>query len=75
MCSIIKKEVLLIAFACEPNKGSEPGVGWNWALYLSKYLNVTVVTRANNRNVIENELKSKFYPNLSFVYYVLMKLH
>src|SRR6185295_12842005 len=24
--------VLLSAYACEPSKGSEPGIGWNWAL-------------------------------------------
>ena len=24
-------KILLSAYACEPNTGSEPNVGWNWA--------------------------------------------
>ena len=27
-------QVLLSAFACEPEKGSEPEVGWQWALQM-----------------------------------------
>ncbi|MNR81953.1 Glycogen synthase [compost metagenome] len=29
------KTVLLSAYACEPGKGSEPGIGWNWACQLA----------------------------------------
>ena len=29
-------KVLLSAYACHPNRGSEPGVGWNWLKELSK---------------------------------------
>jgi len=29
--------VLISAYACEPGKGSEPGVGWNVAREMSKY--------------------------------------
>ena len=28
-------KVLLSAFACEPNLGSEPEVGWKWAVHLA----------------------------------------
>lgn len=45
--------VLLSAYACEPGKGSEPGVGWNIARELSENVNLWVITRANNRNIIE----------------------
>lgn len=48
--------VLLSAYACEPNRGSEPGVGWEWATRLSKGHEVTVLTRSNNRQAIEAEL-------------------
>lgn len=48
--------VLLIAYACEPGRGSEPGTGWNMALGLAKSHQVTVATRANNRPVIEKYL-------------------
>ena len=43
-------KILLSAYACEPNKGSEPGVGWNWALALARRgYDVHVITRSNNR--------------------------
>ncbi len=46
-------KVLLSAYACEPNRGSEPGVGWEWANRLAEFHDVTVLTRANNRDLIE----------------------
>ncbi len=49
--------VLISAYACEPNKGSEPEVGWQWALHMARYHDVTVLTRANNRPAIERELE------------------
>jgi glycosyltransferase involved in cell wall biosynthesis len=49
-------KILLSAYACEPNRGSEPGVGWEWATRLSGRHVVTVLTRANNRKVIEASL-------------------
>jgi glycosyltransferase involved in cell wall biosynthesis len=42
------------AYACEPNKGSEPGVGWNWACQMSRWHEIWVLTRANNRPTIES---------------------
>ena len=49
-------KLLISAYACEPNRGSEPGVGWEWATRLAARHEVTVITRANNRAVIEAEL-------------------
>lgn len=47
-------KILLSAYACEPNKGSEPAVGWNWMLALVEQgHNVFVLTRQNNRPAIE----------------------
>jgi len=65
--------VLLSAYACEPGKGSEPGTGWNTGIGLAKYCDVTVVTRANNRQRIEAELESNpaLKCNLQFIYYDL----
>ena len=37
------KSILLSAYACHPNRGSEPGVGWNWLRELSKYNEVYVL--------------------------------
>lgn len=39
------EHILLIAFAYEPGRGSEPGVGWNMAHALAQQYKVTVVTR------------------------------
>lgn len=49
--------VLLIAYACEPGRGSEPGTGWNMAMGLATRHDLTVATRANNRARIEDELQ------------------
>lgn len=67
-------KVLLSAYACEPNKGSEPGVGWHWAQEIAKLGHeVWVLTRANNRTSIEAALAgcSVRPENLHFVYYDL----
>ena len=45
--------ILVSAYACEPGRGSEPGVGWHFAEEMSKRHSLTVVTRANNRSAIE----------------------
>ena len=60
--------VLLIAYACEPGKGSEQGTGWNLATRLADRHKVTVVTRSNNREVIEAAGEK---PGLSFRYHDL----
>ena len=62
---------LLSAYACEPGRGSEPGVGWNWARQLAQNQEVWVITRANNRGPIEKELEQNPLPNAHFVYYDL----
>ena len=49
-------KLVLSLYACEPNRGSEPGVGWAWALGMAKRHETYVLTRANNRDVIEAEL-------------------
>ncbi len=64
-------KILLSAYACEPNKGSEPGVGWSWAIEYAKCNEVWVLTRDNNRETIEKYIEK--YPeyqnkNLHFVY-------
>ncbi len=52
-------KILLSAYACEPGRGSEPAVGWNWAVHLARLGHeVWVVTRSNNREAIELFLSS-----------------
>lgn len=64
-------KILLSAYACEPGKGSEPGVGWNVAVHLARFHEVWVITRANNRPVIEAELSHTPIPRLHFAYFDL----
>lgn len=66
-------KILLSAYACEPNRGSEPGVGWNWALELEKLGNdVYVLTRTNNKRIIDDYFfQEKKITNLHFIYYDL----
>lgn len=67
-------KVLLSAYACEPGKGSEPGVGWRWAIEIARRGHqVTVLTRANNRGNIEaGMLADPAYPaDIEFAYYDL----
>ncbi|GJL59310.1 MAG: hypothetical protein NPIRA03_21670 [Nitrospirales bacterium] len=66
-------KVLISAYACEPEKGSESGVGWNVALQMAKYHDVWVITRSNNRSSIEAALKRCDQPKPHFLYYDLPK--
>lgn len=69
-------KILLFAYACEPNRGSEPGVGWQWALNMSadKQKEVYVLTRSNNKDVINAYWAGSKCPvNLHFFYYDLPK--
>ena len=63
--------ILLSAYACEPGKGSEPGTGWNLALALANRFDVTVLTRANNREPIEQALELLSGPKPAFIYHDL----
>jgi len=63
-------KILLSAYSCEPNKGSESEVGWRWAKELSaKGNDVYVITRSNNQNNINEELSKIHIKNLKFLYF------
>lgn len=40
--------IALIAYSCDPAKGSEYHLGWNWALHLSRLFELTVITHPRN---------------------------
>jgi glycosyltransferase involved in cell wall biosynthesis len=65
----MRLKVLMSAYACEPDRGSEPEVGWRWALEMAKHHEVTVITRANNQHVIDAGLARAPLPHPSFIYY------
>jgi glycosyltransferase involved in cell wall biosynthesis len=64
---MLRRKVLVSAYACEPGKGSEPGAGWLWALAAARTSDVWVLTRTNNRRAIEADPASAS-PSLRFVY-------
>jgi len=49
-------KVLQIGFACEPERGSEPSVGWNVAWRAAQYGPVWVITDPSHREKIESWL-------------------
>ena len=67
-------KIFVIAFACEPNRTSEPGVGWNIVGELAKRHEITVLTRCNNRDCIEAyiaENPESSYAKIKWEYYDL----
>jgi glycosyltransferase involved in cell wall biosynthesis len=68
-----RKRVLLSAFACEPYKGSEPEVGWQWAMQISRFHDVTVLTRHQYRVPVEKVLNTlpADRPKPDFIYFDL----
>lgn len=50
--------ILINAYACGPNRGSEPGMAWNWCLHLAKYCELHIITEGEFRKEIENVLPS-----------------
>lgn len=67
-------KVLLSAYACQPNRGSEPGVGWNTACDLARHHDVWVLTCAHNRSGIEAVDPRSLPSGLHFVYHDLWSL-
>ena len=46
-------KVLINAYACSPNMGSEPGMSWNWCSHLAKYCELFIITEGEFREKIE----------------------
>ncbi len=67
-----KPRMMVSAYACEPWKGSEIGVGWHWVLELSREFDLWVITRANNREPIERWIADNpGYESIHWVYFDL----
>ena len=54
--------LLLSCYACEPNRGSEPGIGWNWALGMARRHETTVLVNPIHREAIERWLAENALP-------------
>lgn len=70
----MKQRIFVSAYACEPNLGSEIGVGWRWVLEMSKYFELWVLTRESNRKSIEPWLEEHpEFKGIHFLYFDLPK--
>ena len=65
--------VLVSAYACEPGRGSEPGIGWNVVRELAREFDVCVITRTNNRSAIEAAGPGNFVREPRFIYHDLSR--
>lgn len=52
-------KLLLSAYACLPETGSEPGVGWRWAMHLVQFHEVVVLTHERFREGIESYISKR----------------
>lgn len=64
-------KVIVFAFACEPGDGSEPAVGWNFVLAMSKNHDVTVVTHPSHRKPLDAYLMGHPDVRIRAHYYAL----
>lgn len=48
--------ILINAYACSPNMGSEPGMAWNWCVNLAKHCELHIITEGEFRDKIETAL-------------------
>ena len=66
-----KLKIIVSAYGCEPNKGSESGTGWFWVECMAKHFELWVITRSNNEENIVNNISDEIRENVHFVYYDL----
>lgn len=64
-------KVLISAFAFSPLWGSEPAVGWNWAVQIAREHDVTVLTHAYFRAHVDPVLAAPNAPQLQMEYLAL----
>jgi glycosyltransferase involved in cell wall biosynthesis len=67
-------KVLLVGHACCPDRGSEPGLTWNWAWHLSQSHQIHVLTHPQHREEIVTHLSKHPNPNLQFSWVTLPSL-
>lgn len=61
--------ILINAYACSPNMGSEPGMAWNWCVNLAKYCEIHIITEGEFRDKIEAILSTLPQGNNMHFYY------
>lgn len=62
-------KILINAYACEPGRGSEPGMAWNWCIHLAKHVELIIITEGEAREKIEEAVAQLPHgKNMTFVY-------
>jgi glycosyltransferase involved in cell wall biosynthesis len=64
-------KVLVSAYYCEPERGSEHGVGWNWVSQISRFHEAWVVTRPCYRGAIREAVAEHPPNNIHWIYFDL----
>ena len=63
-------KVLINAYACSPDMGSEPGMAWNWCVNLAKYCELYIITEGEFKDNIERVLPTLEHGNKMHFYYL-----
>ena len=61
--------ILINAYACSPNMGSEPGMAWNWCTNLAQYCKLYIITEGEFRDKIETVLPTLPQGKNMYFYY------
>jgi glycosyltransferase involved in cell wall biosynthesis len=63
-------KIIISAYACNPYKGSESGVGWGWIKAISHYHDLHVITAEHNKLEIETAVAEnpEEYKSIVFIY-------
>jgi glycosyltransferase involved in cell wall biosynthesis len=67
-----KPTILVTAYAVNPYKGSEDGMGWNMILQIARFHKVIAITRENNKEAIDQYIKENKVveaQNIQFEYF------
>ena len=66
-------KILVNAYACSPNMGSEPGMGWNWCVNIARYCELYIITEGEFRENIEKVLPTLPQGKNMHFYYLPME--
>ena len=61
--------ILINAYACSPDMGSEPGMAWNWCVNLAKHCKLHIITEGEFRDKIEATLPTLPHGNNMHFHY------
>jgi len=62
--------ILINAYAICPNKGSEPGMGWNWMTHIARHNRVFVITESEFRDILLLETEKLSYKENIQYYFI-----